>query len=74
MLEKPHDPIPRKLTDRQKDGRKDGQRLFYRTLPAEVGGPKSGAQVIQKLSSNVVCSSDDENRFLRKLLLRYTQI
>ena len=26
-------------TDRRKDGRKDGQTLFYRTLPAKDGGP-----------------------------------
>ena len=35
--------IPRKLMDRlkgvQKDRRKNGQTLFYRTLPAEAGGP-----------------------------------
>ena len=35
---KTNEPIQRKLTDRQKDGRKDGwedgQTLFYRTLPA----------------------------------------
>ena len=41
---KNNEPIPRKLTDRWKDGRKDRwkdrQTLFYRTLPAEAGGPK----------------------------------
>ena len=29
----------RKLTDRRKDEGNDGQTLFYRTLPAEAGGP-----------------------------------
>ena len=33
--EKTNEPIPRKLTDRRKDGRMDGQTLFHRTLPAE---------------------------------------
>ena len=33
--EKNNEPIPRKLTDRRKDGRMDGQTLFHRTLPAE---------------------------------------
>ena len=33
---------------RQKDGWKDGQTLFYGTLPATVGGPI-------KTSSNEVC-------------------
>ena len=36
---KTNEPIPRKLTDRRKDGRKEGGTLFYRTLPAEAGGP-----------------------------------
>ena len=27
--------------DRQKDGQKDGQTLFYRTLPPNAGGPIS---------------------------------
>ena len=35
---KTNKPIPRKLTDRRKDGRADRQTLFYRTLPAEAGG------------------------------------
>ena len=42
---KSNEPIPSILTDREKtdgrtDGRTDGQTLFYRTLPAEEGGPK----------------------------------
>ena len=49
VSEKTNDPIPRKITDRRKNGRKDGwterrtdgQTLFYRTLPAEVEGPKT---------------------------------
>ena len=36
-LEKTNDAIPRKHPDR----RKDGQTLFYRTLPAAARGPKS---------------------------------
>ena len=39
-LGKTNDTIPRKCPDRQKDGQKDGQTLFYRTLPATAGGPK----------------------------------
>ena len=35
-----NEPILRKLTERQKDGRTDGRTLFYRTLPVKVGGPK----------------------------------
>lgn len=27
-------------TDRREDGRTDRQILFYRTIPAEAGGPK----------------------------------
>ena len=27
-------------TDGRKDGQKDGETLFYRTLPANAGGPK----------------------------------
>ena len=30
----------RKSPDRRKDGRKDGQTIFYRTLPATAGGSK----------------------------------
>ena len=41
---KTNKPIPRKVTERRMhertDRRKDGQTLFYRTLPAETGGPK----------------------------------
>ena len=39
VSEKTNVPILRKLTDRQKDGWKDGQTLFYRTLMAEAKGP-----------------------------------
>ena len=38
-LEKVYDTIQRKHLDRQKDGQKDGQTLFYRTLPATTGAP-----------------------------------
>ena len=33
---KTNDIIPRKHPDRWKEGRKDGQTLFYRTLPASA--------------------------------------
>ena len=43
VSEKTNEPTPRKLTHSRKDVRKDGwtdgQTLFYRTLPAEAGGP-----------------------------------
>ena len=35
--------------DRKKDGQKDGQTLFYRTLPAETGGPKKSNNIIKLL-------------------------
>ena len=38
-LEKINDIIERKYSDRQKDGWKNGKTLFYRTLPANAGGP-----------------------------------
>ena len=41
--------IPRKHPDRRKDGRKDGQTLFYRTLPAIDGGPKSTFKKLETL-------------------------
>ena len=43
-LEKTNDTIPRKRPDRQdgqKDGWKDGQTLFHRTLPVTAGCPKT---------------------------------
>ena len=36
---KTNEPIPRKLTDRRKNKRKDGLTLFYRTFLVEAGGP-----------------------------------
>ena len=39
VSEKTNEPILRKFTDRQKDKQKDGEILFYKTLPAEAGGP-----------------------------------
>ena len=39
-LEKTNDGIPRKRLGRWKDERKDGQTLFYRTLPATARVPK----------------------------------
>ena len=42
VSEKTNEPIQRKLTDRQKDGRRaDGQTLFYRTLLAKARGSKN---------------------------------
>ena len=40
-LEKTNETIPRKHPDRQKDGQKDEQTLFYRILLATIRGPKS---------------------------------
>ena len=34
-----NDAIQRKRLERQMEGQKDGQTLFYRTLPATTGGP-----------------------------------
>ena len=39
--QKNNDPIPRKLTDKWKNGQRDRQTLFFRTLPAEDRGPKN---------------------------------
>ena len=39
-LRKTNGTIPRKRQDRRKDGHKEGQTLFLRTLPTNVGGPK----------------------------------
>ena len=52
-LDKVNDIIQRKRPDRrtkgQKDGRKDGETLFYRTLPATAGGPlKTYIQNVRK--------------------------
>ena len=38
VSEKTNEPIPRKLTYRQKDRWKDKQALFYRTLLTRIGG------------------------------------
>ena len=43
---KTNEPIPRKLKDRQKDGQMDRRTLFYRTLPAKVGGPKKEMNLV----------------------------
>ena len=34
----------------QTDGRTDGQTLFYRTLPAEAGGPEKNYDMREPLS------------------------
>ena len=51
-LEKINDKIPRKRPYR----RKDGQTLFYRTLPATTGGPirNSSKTLIDNIYSNVI--------------------
>ena len=41
VSEKNNEPIPWKVIDKQKDGGKDRHTLFFRTLPAENGGPKN---------------------------------
>ena len=48
VSEKTNEPIPRKLTDRRKDGRADEQTLFYRTFPAEAGGPITAKKTKEK--------------------------
>ena len=52
-LEKVNDTIHRKRPDR----RKDGQTLFYRTLPATTGGPKS----VVKVLLNILLTVKTEN-------------
>ena len=46
ISEKANDAIPRKRLDRRTngrtEGRKDGQTLFYKTLPATTGVPING--------------------------------
>ena len=39
-LERTNDAIPQKHPDRRKDGQKDRQTLFHRTLSATARGPK----------------------------------
>ena len=51
-LEKVNDTIQRKHPDRWKDGWKDGQTLFYRTLLALAGAPKSKKTFIQVADGN----------------------
>ena len=41
ISEKTNDTIPRKHLDRRTEGQKHGPTLFYRTLLATAGGPKS---------------------------------
>ena len=48
---KNNEPIPRKLTDRRKDGWKDRHTLFFRNLPSEDGGPKNPQSKIGLLVS-----------------------
>ena len=38
-FKKVNDTVQKKSPDGRKDGRKDRQTLFYRTLPATAGGP-----------------------------------
>ena len=51
--EKANDTIPRKRVDRRTDGWKDGQTLFYRTLPATAGGPKKINKKLLGLVDNI---------------------
>ena len=46
---KNNEPIPRKLTDKWKNGWKDRHTLFFRTLPAEDRGPKNPQSKIKLL-------------------------
>ena len=39
-------------TEGQKDGQKEGKTLFYRTLPASMGGPIKNIQNNYQFSSN----------------------
>ena len=41
LQKKNNEPIPRKLTDRRKDGWKDRSTLLFRTLLAKDNGPKN---------------------------------
>ena len=50
MLKKTNDATPRKCTEGQTEGWKDGQTLFYRTLPATVGDPKSTTCLTENLN------------------------
>ena len=47
-LEKVDNTIQRKCPDRQKDRQKDGQTLFYRTLPPTAGGPIRDQMALQQ--------------------------
>ena len=84
VSEKTNEPIPRKLTDRRKDGRADEQTLFYRTFPAEAGGPITAKKTkekkydkvniklaIQSAYHNVIPSiwrKQDETKFVHDIL------
>ena len=48
-LEKTDDTVPRKRQDRWKDGKKDGQTLFYRTFAATIGGFKNKFNPIKRM-------------------------
>ena len=65
--EKTNAPIPRK---RKEDGRTDGQTLSYRTLPPEVGGPKTQDFDLELRSKNGPCWA--KKIFLQKI--RYSQL
>ena len=59
-LVKTNDTIPRRCLDRWKYGPKDGQTVFYRTLPATSGGPKNTFHqenqiTYESTQSNILC-------------------
>ena len=72
-LEKVNDTIQRKCPDRQIDGRKerqkdrqkDRQTLFYRTLPATTGGPKSGPALILKIRKSPNFGVNQQDYYLQ---------
>ena len=51
VSEKNSEPIPRKVTDRQKDGWKDRHTVFFRTLLNKDGCPKNPQSKIGLLVS-----------------------
>ena len=66
---KTNEPIPRKLTGKQMDGWKDGQTLFYRTLLAMTGSPKSTKKksITTQLSSIPTQLFERQNRYSEKI-------
>ena len=65
-LEKTDDTIPRKRQDRRKDGKRDGQTLFYRTFAVTIGGFKNKFNPIRvcALQKQMKCRHFFANLFL----------